>query len=231
MNNINKIFSLCLLGIILLLSCAKQEEIYNTELVFTDFNNVIVKSAASVSINYGKKQNVLVYGNQESIKSVVSDVMSNTLTIDESEHLQYIITIPEVREVVNESNANIVLGDFAQDSYLNISTKGKGSIEIGKFNNVSLLNVSIEMSGKITAYYPFDSLTDLSVVVNGTADFDALPIKAKNVIVEINSSGSCYIYPLKELNATITGSGNIYYKGSPTINSTIEGSGALIDIN
>ncbi len=231
MNKTNKIFGFILLGIILLLACAKPEEIYNTELVFSDFNNVIIKSASSVSINYGKKQNVLVYGNQEAIKSVVSDVMSNTLTIQESDDLQYIITIPEIREVINESNANIILGDFEQDSYLNIISKGKGNIEIGKFNHVSLLNVSIEMSGKISAYYPFDSLTDMSVILNGSADFDAFPIKAKNVIAEINNSGSCYIYPLKELNAIINGSGNIYYKGNPAINSAIKGSGSLIEVN
>lgn len=217
-------------------ACSKsEEEVYSTELKFPEFINVEVLNAMAVSIEYGEEQKIVVTGSEETIKDVITEVISETLIIDQknnnSEVLSYKIVIPEIREVKNNSIADIEILDFEQEGYLTLFSTNSGNINLGQFDNLSLLNVALEGNGSIYGNKDFGSLKDLSIKNSGVGEYKSFTIKAKNVIVEINNSGSCSVSVTQQLTAIINGSGSVYYKGNPEIISSVYGTGSVVNAN
>ncbi|MFT4645706.1 MAG: hypothetical protein ACI8ZX_002124 [Planctomycetota bacterium] len=232
-----KYIGIIIIVIGLMNSCAKPiEDIYSTELKFPEFINVEIINAANVTIEYGAEQRIIVTGNDFAIKNVVTEVIAETLIIDKeqegSEELYYQIFTPFIREVKNSSTGSVEILDFEQEGYLSLISTNTGNINLGKFHNVSLLTVAIENEGSVYGIGTFDFLKDLHVKVSGSGEYNGFLIEAKNVIAEIDGTGSCSVYVIEELNATITGSGSVFYKGNPTsVVSYITGSGSVVKVN
>jgi len=222
------------IAIILFNSCDKPPD-YSTELRFPEFFNVTVKNATNVEINYGKEQKVIIEGDEADVKNIISEVKSNTLIIDmfstEKNSLNYIITLPIIREVKNETNATILISDFEQTGFLNIFSTNNGIVDLGKFNNLELLNIDLANTSTVNGYFPFNNLIDLNIKLEDDAAYIAYPIVTQNAIIELNGEGSCYLSVSKSLTAKINGNGTIYYKGKPKVYSNNIGSEQVVQVD
>ena len=222
-----------LMVIIFISSCSPSEDLYSTELRFPEFENVTVKNALEVEINYGKEQKVTVVGKEEDVKNILSEVKSKALIIDinstEKSSLKYIITIPKITEIKNETNASITAKDFVQDGILNIVSLNNGNISLANFINLEILHVDIEGTSTVEASTDMN-VTDLNISLKDDASYTAFQIKSENAIVEINGKGSCSLSVSKLLTAKINGDGTIYYKGSPEIYSNTKDNAQIIHV-
>ena len=222
-----------LLAVIFINSCSQSEDLYSTELRFPEFENVTVKNALEVEINYGKEQKVTVVGKEEDVKNILSEVKSKALIIDinstKKSSLKYIITIPKIKEIINETNASLTAKDFIQDGILHIVSLKNGNISLANFTNLEILHVDIEGTSTVEALTDMN-VTDLNINLKDDANYTAFQIKSENAIVEINGKGSCSLSVSKLLTAKINGDGTIYYKGNPEIYSNTEDDAQIIHV-
>lgn len=230
--NITKIFTIIIV-LILFNSCKKKEE-YSTELRFPEFDNITVLNALEVEVKYGQAQSVIIVGEEEDVKSVTSEVKSNTLILDidyeNKSSLKYIITLPILKELNNKTNATIKIGDFEQDGFLSIISSNNGIIELGRFKNVELLKIDISGTSTVNGNSPFDNLIDLNIKQAEYASYNSYTIQTENAIIEINGNGSCYTYVNKSLTAKINGEGTIYYKGEAFVYSNTEDTTRVVKV-
>jgi len=106
-------------------------------------------------------------------------------------------------------------------------------VDIAKVNLLMNCDYLYFVAGNTSGNYAICGKTmDFRILTKGTAIVDASQFKSKNIYVESNSTGNCFVNPLSYLSATIKQSGNIYYTGQPDSISlmNINASGKLIKL-
>lgn len=129
-------------------------------------------------------------------------------------------------------SGNITLDAEPQNSYLQIT--GSGDINY-KTHIQNTVQGNINGSGNINVFAKSPSgskITDHSISITGSGDYNAYDIHTGHGKVAISGSGNCYVYVNNNLEANISGSGNVYFRGAPAVlTSVISGSGKVIDDN
>ncbi|MCD6346992.1 MAG: DUF2807 domain-containing protein [Bacteroidales bacterium] len=68
---------------------------------------------------------------------------------------------------------------------------------------------------------------EVSLVLSGAGDFNALDMRAENMDIELTGAGRVRVFVTEKLDAEISGAGSIRYKGDPEIRKDISGIGSL----
>lgn len=224
-----------LITISLFTSCekikGKGEVITETRTTGT-YSSIGLSMSATVYYTQGTGYSLLVRGQENVLREIVTEVEGNELVIrvkknvilGTHEPVSVYITAPTVTGL-NVSGS----GDFYSDSpwiastiALNIS--GSGNINMGTVE-CETLSATISGSGSIRAAGGTATREELRISGSGTIDLRSLP--AVNVYTTTSGSGDTYTHATNLLDVTISGSGDIWYYGTPAINTHISGSGNL----
>lgn len=253
MRNLTKQF----LGLVLLFmaitSCTKNEvvepdsnpdsvegkgAIITRTLSVANFNKVDLAMATNITIKQGSSQEVKAIGQANIIDLISTSVSSDMWKITTKKDvnvrnykLSFEITVPNLDKLLISGSGNAMVEDFKNQRNLTMEITGSGKIAFNKFEGIKLLNLLLKGSGSITANKDIVSLTNLSVIISGSGDYNGFPISTDDNIVKISGAGNVKLTANKTLKVTISGSGNVNYKGNPTITKNISSSGGIINAN
>lgn len=174
----------------------------------SDFHSVGLGCSATVYIEKGSSQKVVVEGQKNIIDLLKKEVKNGSWNIGFEKNvynydkLVVYITMPDV-------NA------------LSIGGSGK-IISKNEFENLDNLKMSIGGSGTIEFS---GSVQNAEISIAGSGDVKASGLRSENCKISIAGSGDCYIEAGEKLDVSIAGSGDVHYKGRPRVKSSIAGSG------
>jgi hypothetical protein len=135
------------------------------------------------------------------------------------------ISCQGIQKLVNAGSGEVLLGNVAATSGLELSNAGSGQI-IGKFETEKL-NISIAGSGNVMLN---TSVQSLKLSIAGSGSLDAPQLTTIQADINIIGSGNAFIGNIADqLNASILGSGDVSYQGGPTVKQSLIGSGKLIN--
>lgn len=200
------------------------------------FDILVLDANIEVTIENGNEYKAEIKGGANLIGEVKTTVNSNTLTIDNRNHCNFVrgyhhkisvkITCPNFKRVSTFSIGNILTTpDFHQDTIFVVSEDG----DITLYGNYKEIKTSSHGNGNI---YFKGTTNSLYVYMNGTnylyAD-DAI-INNYVFIAQISLADAHVNAPAGgAIDYHIWKSGNIYYKGNPaSVNGKIDGTGQLI---
>lgn len=229
---------------ILLTSCSADDmyitgegEIVTKEIELNDLKGVESNGDFKVYVKSGDIQKIEVKGHANIIDRLKHNVDNEIWSIDlesgnyRDANLSIYITVPTINYFSLNGSGRIEVGDFYSESEVKAFINGSGTISFEENYGCENLKISIDGSGKINTSESFMNLVNLSIEINGSADYYGFPLEAKNCDLFIGGSGTCDVYSEDILNVKINGSGRVNYKGNPKVNSKISGSGKVNNSN
>lgn len=239
-----KLYS-CIIAVLILISCNKPDApdcfkqagtITTTTRVLPAFDMLVLDANIEVTIENGTEYKAEITGGKNLLDEVKTTVNSNTLTIDNRNHCNFVrgyhhkirikVTCPKFKRVSTFSIGNILTTpDFHQDSIFVVSEDGDITL-YGSYNQVQ---TSSHGNGNI---YFKGTTNSLYVYMNGTNYLYANEGIINNYLfIEQISLADAYVTAPSggAFDYHIWKSGNIYYKGDPAaVSGKTEGKGVLI---
>ena len=175
------------------------------------FGSVDLAGSNNVTIHIGKEQPVQVYGDDNLIDRVTTDVDSGTLVIanrpgsfSTSSPMGVVVSTPSLSE---------------------LTLSGSGTIRVIGVERPRL-TVTISGSGIVVASGKTERLL---VTVSGSGQAELGSVVASAVQAVVSGSGEIVVTATQSLDASVPGSGSIVYGGNPSdVTKSITGSGAII---
>lgn len=198
---------------------------------------VSLEEAARVHIHQSDSQYIEVTGHENIMDMLETEVINGIWAIDLRDKcysnldLEVRIGMKELRRLFLAGSGDVTVGNFDQQSDLDVVLTGSGDIRLGGFSETKELDVVLTGSGDMRITDSFGSLEKLNLLISGSGDFDAYPATSRYADVTISGSGDARIQVTELLKIVLTGSGDVYFKGSPQVDATISGSGRYFKVN
>ena len=174
------------------------------------FGSVDLAGSNNVVIRVGEKQSVQVYGDDNLIDRVTTNVDATTLVIGNKPG-SYSTNSPMRVEVSVPSLSELTLS-------------GSGTVLVSGVERPSF-TVTISGSGVVRASGTTEQL-DATVSGSGQAELGGLEASAVQVV---SGSGQIVVTATESLDASVPGSGSIVYGGNPSdVTKSVSGSGEII---
>lgn len=208
--------------IFFLASCNKKDADVTKEIIYDSFDAITVVSNDHITIVQGVKASVVVKGSFNQVTNIANTLENNVLSIlnnDKNSSLEYVITIPKIKNLSIKGNSKATINDFDQADDLILDVKGKAEIKVNRFSNTKLVSINVSDFAQIEMLSKFDKLETLNLNVSGEIDFKGYLLKTNVCNVIFSGSGDIKVSVKELLKAKITGEGKIFYKGYPIINT------------
>jgi Putative auto-transporter adhesin, head GIN domain len=175
------------------------------------FGSVDLAGSNNVVIRVGEEQSVQVYGDENLIDRVTTDVDDTTLVIG-SKPGSYSTNSPMRVEVIVPSLSELTLS-------------GSGMVMVSGVDGPRL-TVTISGSGVVRAS---GTTEQLGVTVSGSGQAELGGVEASAVQAVVSGSGAIVVTATSSLDASVPGSGSIVYGGNPSaVTKSVTGSGEII---
>ena len=175
------------------------------------FRSVDLAGSINVVIRVGEPRSVRVYGDDNLIDRVTTDVSSTTLVIGTTPG-SYATTSPMRVEVTVPSLNELTLS-------------GSGTVMATGIEGPRL-TVTIPGSGVVRAS---GSTEELDAMVSGSGQAELDGVDARVVQAVVSGSGEIVVTAVESLDASVPGSGSIVYTGEPTsVTKSVTGSGDIV---
>ena len=175
------------------------------------FGSVDLAGSNNVTIHIGEEQSVQVYGDDNLIDRVTTDVDSGTLVIAN-----------RPGSFSTSSPMGVVV---STPSLSALTLSGSGTIRVIGVERPRL-TVTISGSGIVVASGKTERLL---VAVSGSGQAELGSVVASAVKAVVSGSGEIVVTATESLDASVPGSGSIEYGGNPSdVNKSVTGSGAII---
>ena len=197
-------------------------------------NRIVLEGDGNVSVNMGEDETLMLIGDENLVKSVVTDVNDGLLRISYSEPLfqndntsiDIIVTVKNIEAIHLEGAGQITaLHIEAEDLELFVSGSGKMNLNV----DTETLVTKIIGDGSITV----TGTTNRQVVLlEGSGFYNGASLSSLEAGVRVNGLGEIRIFVEDELNAISVNGGRIIYSGSPSISlSDVSGDGTIRKIS
>ena len=197
-------------------------------------NRIVLEGDGNVSVNMGEDETLMLIGDENLVKSVVTDVNDGLLRISYSEPLfqndntsiDIIVTVKNIEAIHLEGAGQITaLHIEAEDLELFVSGSGKMNLNV----DTETLVTKIIGDGSITV----TGTTNRQVVLlEGSGSYNGASLSSLEAGVRVNGLGEIRIFVEDELNAISVNGGRIIYSGSPSISlSDVSGDGTIRKIS
>ena len=197
-----------------------------------NFTKLNVKGPFDVTLVSGKGDLTITTSDQDILKSIITEVKDNTLTIsfqnsfkwnNKIKYLKVEVPFTALDEILLTGSGSIVSTPTVNSDNLKVTLTGSGDIDlkINSKNTAAALNGSgdLTLSGKTT---------NLEGAVVGSGDLKAFGLIAENTEITVSGSGDGKVYASENIKARVIGSGDIIYKGNPKKEDTkVSGSGDI----
>lgn len=202
------------------------------ELFLNDFEGIDLELPATVIIQQGPQQQVIVEGKQNIIDELDLDVRNGIWEIEVNDcvtdlgNMTFTITLPFIRELSISGSGQIVAPDFLSVDDIELNIAGSGDMDLGLFADD--IDADIAGSGQIRVEGVAD---DLDFAVSGSGDYKGFDMECNTAFIRISGSGDADVNVANQLTVRISGSGDVRFKGNPSLDISISGSGEVIDAN
>ena len=175
------------------------------------FGSVDLAGSNNVFILVGKEQSVQVYGDDNLIDRVTTDVDATTLVIGSkpgsystNSPMRVEVSVPSLRDLTLSGSGNVLVSGVAGREF----------------------TVTISGSGVVTAS---GATEQLDATVSGSGQAELGGVEARAVQAVVSGSGNIVVTATASLDASVPGSGSIMYGGNPSdVTKSITGSGEII---
>jgi hypothetical protein len=175
------------------------------------FGSVDLAGSNNVVIRVGEEQSVQVYGDDNLIDRVTTDVDATTLVIGNTPG-SYSTNSPMRVEVSVPSLSDLTLS-------------GSGMVMVSGVDGPRL-TVTISGSGVVRAS---GTTEQLGVTVSGSGQAELGGVEASAVQAVVSGSGEIVVTATASLDASVPGSGSIVYGGNPNdVTKSVTGSGEIV---
>jgi hypothetical protein len=194
------------------------------------FSGVRLLSVASVFIEQGGRESLMLRAEDNVISHVLTEVVGGTLEIstaagvsfDDIGPIQAFVTVSSLSSIDLDGVGDIqAMG--VSFSELDLRLSGTGSMDLEELDGERLA-VRMDGVGRIAIG---GRVVEQTVELFGVGDYRAKRLHSERAEVTIHSLGSATVRVSDYLRATVRGSGSIFYYGNPTVESDISGSGSV----
>lgn len=191
------------------------------------FSRIDFRSAGSVSVQPGAREELRIRGDDNLLAYVTTDVQGGVLTmrtrtgfdLDETQPMEFTLTVVDLSRFDFTGVGNMQLSGLAVNN-LFIGAAGVGSIQCSALNATFL---DVDMSG-IGSVNVSGQVEDQMVSVGHFGDYDATDLFSREATVTINSAGSATVRVSDRLEVNLLGTGSVFFIGDPVV--VIHGSGS-----
>jgi hypothetical protein len=174
-----------------------------------EFSGIDLSGVYEVFVRCGQKQEVLVFGDDNVVPHVKTEVNGNVLKVSLD---QSVSTRNKIKLILSANRVN------------SLKVSGTANVDISRVRNKSL-NLEISGAGDMKVEGMSDAL---EITVSGTGNVDAKNLSAKTAVVDVSGAGNVVLSASDELIASIRGVGNVYYYGNPgKVVETVSGAGKI----
>ena len=175
------------------------------------FGSVDLAGSNNVFIRVGDEQSVQVYGDDNLIDRVTTDVDADTLVIGSkpgsystNSPMRVEVSVPSLRDLTLSGSGNVLVS----------------GVDGRRFT------VTISGSGAVRASGTTEQLV---VTVSGSGQAELGGVEASIVHAVVSGSGEIVVTATASLDASVPGSGSIMYGGNPNdVTKSVTGSGEII---
>ena len=161
-----------------------------------EFSSIDLSGVYEVIVRCGQKQEVIVFGDDNVVPHVKTEVNGNVLKV----FLDHSIS--------TRNKIKLILSANRIDS---LKVSGTANVDISRLNNKSF-NLKISGTGHVKA----EGLSDaLEITMSGAGNADAKNLTAKTAVVDMSGAGNVVLSASDELIVSIRGVGNVFYYGNP----------------
>ena len=174
-----------------------------------EFSGIDLSGVYEVFIRCGQKQEVIVFGDDNIVPHVKTEVNGNVLKVflDQS-----VSTRNKIKLILNANSVS------------SLKVSGTANVDISSVRNKSF-NLEIFGTGDTKIEGMSD---DLEITMSGTGNVDAKGLTAKTAGVDVSGAGNIVLSVSDELRASVSGVGNVYYYGNPgKVVKTVSGVGGI----
>lgn len=215
-----------------------------TEVAFTGAGRLVV-SEGDYAVSASADDNVL-----PSLRVVVhDDVLVLGREVDwvdgvrPTVPIEFRVTMPAVRAVRVAGSGEAALGDVAGEELrlrvsgsadiragslrvasAEIGVGGSGGIQVSRLQ-ADALRCEVSGSGNVSVA---GAVREAVVEINGSGLYRGSDLHSQAADVQVQGSGQAFVWPERELAASITGNGRVTYRGSPVVKTSIQGNGQVL---
>jgi len=195
------------------------------------FSSISFGIAGNLYIKIGPKFSVILEGDRDDVREVVTQVTGNRLQIKHDnwrfnfrEKVDVYITMPELEGLGVSGSGKAEIQDEIKTENLDLSVSGSGNLLTA---DMTVENLECSISGSGNIKLGGGSVDDAEVSISGSGNFNGEDVKAETMEISISGSGGCRCYVTGSLEARVSGSGNVTYSGDPRIDARVSGSGRV----
>ncbi|TVR82013.1 MAG: DUF2807 domain-containing protein [Chitinophagaceae bacterium] len=234
--------SLCLITVVFLLSCNKDDRLFCTkgkgDIVsenrnHSEFNRIYLETNANVFVTIDTEYGVRVESYENIAPLIKTNQEGSRLRISRDEcirrtndHINVYISTSDINALEITGSGNIIVQNTFNTFRVNNKISGSGSITFNA--NVQELNNTISGSGNI---HLTGSTNIHNIDISGSGDVRAYNMQSTSADINISGSGNADVWVTGKLVALISGSGVVRYIGFPTTDVEITGSGSVLNMN
>jgi biopolymer transport protein ExbD len=201
------------------------------------FDAIGISVDAKIELYQGNKTQVLLNGDEDVLKDIVTRVRNKKLIIkydkpfsfNSTKEIKIKITTPEIKEIEISGSAELLAKTNIQNKKMDLEISGSGEIHI---NDLLTGEMDVDISGSGEVHLAGKKVVErLDLDISGSGEYNGENLKINYADIDISGSGSCIINAEKEIDADISGSGGIKYKGNALIDADVSGSGNVRNID
>lgn len=215
-----------------------------TEVAFTGAGRLVV-SEGGYAVSASADDNVL-----PSLRvSVYDDVLVLGREVDwvdgvrPTVPIEFRVTLPALRAVRVAGSGAAALGDVTGDG-LSLRVSGSGAIRAGSLRVASaeigvggsggvqvsrlladVLRCEVSGSGNVSVA---GEVREAAIEINGSGLYRGSELRAQAADVKVQGNGQAFVWPERELAASITGNGRVTYRGTPVVKTSVQGNGKVL---
>ena len=175
------------------------------------FDSVDLAASNNVVIRIGEEQSVQVYGDDNLVDRVTTEVDATTLVIGSKSG--------------NYSTGRPMRVEVSIPSLNDLTLSGSGMVMVSGVEG-SRFTVTISGSGVVRAS---GTTEQLRVTISGSGQAELAGVEARTVQAVVSGSGEIVVTATGSLDASVPGSGAILYGGNPSdVTKSVTGSGEII---
>jgi len=195
------------------------------------FNSISYSLPGNLEIYQGKTESLIIKGNADQLKEVITEVEKGVLKIytechsgNKLSNLQVVVNLRDLNELsLAGSGVAEVKTRLKTDSLL-ISLSGSGSITCMELEAKS---AEVRLAGSGNILLGGSASGEVEINIAGSGEISTENLQASEGEVNISGSGSAKVNMTDELVTKIAGSGNVLYRGNPRIDKSVSGSGSV----
>lgn len=223
-----KRFALRLATLLLLAGCAWRAAAADeaTTHRLGPFDTVQIAGSASVRLEQGPEDLVIVEGDAEAQRSVRLEVRDGRLEVRSDGAWKFwaqrhlVIRARTLRRLVISGAANVHAARPLQGKQLSVAIAGSGSV---RFDQLRVDSLRLGISGAGSAQLA-GQVRELGISISGHGKVAGEALHSENAKVAISGFGEVAVWASRELSVGVAGAGSVDYWGQPTLRRSVAGS-------